>query len=71
MNEQLRCWVCTDHDGMYLGGHSIVFAYNEREAQVLLNKALLDANLHPLEPKYTLREIPIQEGAHVIWNGDY
>lgn len=67
-----RVFVCTDHDGHYVGGASVVVAFSEPEARGLLDAELRTHGLNPNDPVYTLREIgqgaPV---AVVLRNGDY
>jgi hypothetical protein len=69
----LRVYTVTDHDGVWLGGTSIVFAPDEEEAIKFLDKELIENGLQPfaLHP-YHLEEVDTsQPRAIVLDNGDY
>jgi hypothetical protein len=69
--EACRLWVCTDHDGHYVGGASVVWAPSEDEARTLLMKELPKAGLRPERP-FTLKEVDLSEPfALILRDGDY
>jgi hypothetical protein len=66
----IRLWSCTDHDTHFpVGGASIVLARTEDEARGLLYALL---RLRGLDGEvFSLKEIEIEPGAHVLSDGDY
>lgn len=76
MNETdapLRVFWCTNHDGVFLSGSSIVVAHDAEEATRLLDAALIAKNLKPFDQHgYLLVEMVMTKPhAVVMWDGDY
>lgn len=69
MSENLKLYACTDHHGVYLSGVSIVLAANEDQAREFLAFELRNVGLD--WSGFSLRELPIQPGAVILWDGDY
>lgn len=69
----LRVFASRDHDGVWLGGVSVVVAADEAAARALLDAALREHGLQPgAAAPYSLREIDLsQPAATVLWDGDY
>jgi len=73
----LKVFVCTDHDGKWpVPVASMVIARDKRRARAILNKKLKEAGLNPKvtssrKGHYTLKEIPLEEGAHILSDGEY
>lgn len=70
----MKTFVCTDHDRFYpVGAASIVFAYDEETAQMLLDSALKARGLKTSdESPYTLREISSNsQYAMILVDGNY
>ena len=69
----MKIYVCTDHDGMYVGVASVVLANNLAEATTLLDAELDRYGLKGSEEHpYTLTKIPqTQPAAVVLQDGDY
>jgi hypothetical protein len=68
MKSPLRLFVI-DHDGVALGGISIAFARDEDEARSMVLGLMAENRLRP--DIYGVRELRVEHGATVIWNGDY
>jgi hypothetical protein len=64
----LRLFVA-DHDGLALGGITIVFAFDEDSARSIVLGLLAENKLRP--KIFDVREFPVEHGATMIWNGDY
>lgn len=58
-----------EHDGIFLGGISIVFAADEDDARLLMSMKLADEKIQP--KIFDIEEIPVTRGAVMLWNGDY
>lgn len=73
MMNNLKIYVCTDHDYFYpVGVASIVITHNEQEARNLLDRELIVTGLKPFYDKsYTLKEIEMVPNAIVLADGDY
>lgn len=58
------------HNGIILGGYSIVVADDEAEARQMMTEELKAEKLTPTI--YSITEInPQDKGVTLIWNGDY
>ncbi len=57
------------HDGLALGGISIVFAETEAEAREMVVRQLEERKLRPII--YDVSEIEVKHGAVMLWDGDY
>lgn len=67
--ETLKLYACADAHGVYLHAVGIVFAHDEEEARKMMRETLIMESLEPSD--FTLKELPIQPGAVILWNGDY
>jgi len=66
----LKCYTCTDHDGVWLPGVSVVFAKSQEHARQLLDEALKERDLKTED--YTLEFQPSSYArALVLFDGDY
>jgi hypothetical protein len=64
-------FVCTDHDGHWVGVASVIVAESEDEARLLLTAELKTHGLDGGKP-FTLRRInTVEPRAFVLQNGDY
>lgn len=67
----MNVYVCTDHDGHYVGVASVVVANSEPEAAALLKAQLHEHGLDETKP-FTLRLIQTERPqAFVLQDGDY
>jgi hypothetical protein len=68
---KLSVFTCTDHDGHFVGGASVVVARNEDSARELLKDELRQHGLNP-NAAFTLRRISTETPkAFVLQDGDY
>ena len=68
----MKLFTCTDHDGMYMEGTSIIIAETERKAKNLLKKAIEKTGYLKWKGDETLTEIPMDKKQVIILdNGDY
>jgi hypothetical protein len=73
-NAGRNIYVCTDHDRHYpVGAASVVIAWNENQARVLLDEQLIAQGLKPFtKHPYTLKLIQADfSAAFILVNGDY
>ncbi len=73
---RLKLWICTDHDRAPAGKAKVasyVLAYTEEQAEILLDRALIQAQLRPKRMwRYRLEEVPFDRPkAEVLNDGDY
>lgn len=64
-------WTCTDHDGRYLGGVSVVLAETEERATDLLTAALYDAGLNAATGFTLKRHSLTDEYVEILNDGNY
>lgn len=69
----MKLYVCTDHDGVYFTGTSIVVEEGKEQAKKLLDKELVAHGLEPYEDfPYTLTEGDLSKPkATILDDGDY
>lgn len=67
----MNVYVCTDHDGHWVGVASVVVANSEHEARGLLQAELHEHGLDERKP-FTLRRIQTEKPqAFVLQDGNY
>jgi hypothetical protein len=67
----MKVFTCTDHDGHFLSGISVIVAETELKAVNSLKKELEKAGLDP-DKKFTLQELDITtRQVDMLFNGDY
>ena len=67
----MNVYTCTDHDGHWVGGASVIVANSEHEARELLKAELYEHGLDSNKP-FTLRQINTEKPrAFVLQDGDY
>lgn len=66
----LKVFTCDDHDGVWLGGASVVVAASEDDARRLLAAELQSRNLRT--ERMTLRQLDLRSASvNVLWDGNY
>ena len=66
----MKVFTCVDHDSVWVGGASVVVAFDEAMAHALLEKELVKRGLK--RGKFTLVELDTKyEHAIVLRDGDY
>lgn len=64
----LKCWYTKDADGVVISSTCIVFALDEASARIFMDEALRLRGFHTGD--YILHELPIVDGAHILFDGD-
>ena len=60
-----------EHDGIWLGGYSVVVAESAEEAELMVIKMMKDKGIK-YKDDITFTEIDIStKGVTLLWNGDY